>query len=91
MHKIKFLLIYLLLAAALISCTHLKEYSQSKSRLTAISQGNLKGLDKVEIVKKFGEPLATSKSEVSECWYYGRPREIWIWFEQDRVERWETR
>lgn len=83
--------ILILLSAFLIGCAHLSEYSQNRRRLSAISAGNLKGLDKIEIIKEFGQPLSVSKSELSESWYYAKPCEIWIWFEEGKVERWQAK
>lgn len=81
-----------ILSTFLIGCAHLAEYSQNRDRLAAISAGDLKGLGKVEVIKKFGRPSATTESEVSESWYYDRPREIWFWFDKDgKVERWEVK
>jgi len=74
----------------LTGCAHVKRHSQTRRRLSAISTGNLEGMSKVEIIKKFGQPRATSKSEISECWYYARPREMWIWFEEDVVDHREV-
>ena len=89
--KIAFGLLFLIFGF-LLGCSHLKEYSQTKRRLSAISTGNLKGMSKVDIVKKFGQPLATSKSGVSACWYYAKPCEMWVWFDKDdKVERWEAK
>ena len=82
---------YLLLSTSLIGCAHLEKYSPSKGGLSAVSVGDLKGLSKVDIVKKFGQPLATSKSDVSETWYYAQPSEFWIWFDKNKVERWEVK
>ncbi len=79
------------LSAFLISCAHLEKYSPGKGRFSAVSIGDLKGLSKVDIVKKFGQPLATSKSDVSEAWYYAQPSELWIWFDKNKVERWEVK
>ena len=86
----KFLIIFIFLAVALIGCANLKEYSQSKNTLLAIPEGTLKGMGKVDVIKRFGHPLATSKSDISECWYYAKPKAIWIWFEEDKVDHWEV-
>ena len=92
----KILVVYvvslLFLSSGFLSgCAQLRKHSQVRRRLSSISTGNLKGLSKVDIIKRFGQPLARSKSEVCESWYYGRPREIWIWFDKNnKVERWES-
>lgn len=78
------------LSVFLTGCAQVKRHSQTRRRLSAISAGNLEGMSKVEIVKKFGQPRAVSKSKISECWYYAQPREMWIWFEEDAVDRWEV-
>ena len=75
----------------LTGCAQVKRHSQTRKRLSAISAGNLEGMSRVEVIKKFGQPPATSRSEISECWYYAQPREMWIWFEEDEVESWEVK
>ncbi len=79
------------LLAFLTGCVHVKRHSQTRTRLSAISAGNLEGMSKVEVIKKFGQPPATSKSEISECWYYAQPSEMWIWFEKDVVDHGEVK
>ncbi len=79
-----------LIFAFLIGCAHVREYPQPRVASADVSVGDLTGMSKVDIVKKLGQPLATSQSEVSESWYYARPCEIWIWFDNNRVERWEV-
>ena len=74
----------------LSGCASLKERSQTKNRLLSVSEGTLKGMGKVDLIKRCGHPVAISKSGVSECWYYAEPKAIWIWFEGERVERWEV-
>lgn len=83
---IQLFIVYSLLVVGLCGCTTVKEYSQTRRRLSTISSGNLKGLSKVDVIKRMGHPLAISKSEVSECWYYAEPKPIWIWFKEDKVE-----
>lgn len=90
MCKTKLFIIFIFLAATLIGCANLKEYSQSRNVLSAISKDNLKGMGKIDVIKKLGQPVATSKSEVSECWYYAKPKAIWIWFEENKVDHWEV-
>ena len=82
---------YCLLFTSLVGCAHLEKYPPNKGGLSTVSVGDLKGLSKVDIVKKFGQPLATSKSDVSEAWYYAQPGELWIWFDKNKVERWEVK
>ena len=73
-------------------CAPLGRQAQERMQISSFSSGSLKGLNKVDIAKKFGQPLATSTSGVSECWYYAQPREIWIWFNKDnKVTRWEVK
>ena len=90
MNKIKFSIIFMLLAVTLTGCSGLKGRSQGRNMLSAISAGSLKGMDKVEVIKEFGQPVATSKSDASECWYYARPKSIWLWFKGNNVDHWEV-
>ena len=90
MRKINLFLIIILLTNTCLGCATLKEYSQGKKVLSAISTGDLKGMGKIDVIKNFGRPVATSKSEVSECWYYAQPKSIWVWFENDKVDHWEV-
>jgi len=79
-----------LIFGALAGCANLKTHSQRKNRLLTISKGDLKGMGKVDLIKTFGHPVATSKSGVSECWYYAKPKAIWIWFKKDKVDHWDV-
>ncbi|MCQ9208909.1 MAG: hypothetical protein NG712_05995 [Omnitrophica bacterium] len=83
-------LVLILLSAGLSGCVNLKAHSQRRNRLLATSESNLKGMGKVDLIKAFGHPLATSKSGVSECWHYAQPKAIWIWFKEDKVDHWEV-
>ena len=92
-----FLILVLLLAFSafqlsvfLSGCLSLRGSLQNGNILLAISTGNLKGMDKVDVIKQFGHPVATSKSEISECWYYARPRSVWLWFKSNKVDHWEV-
>lgn len=79
------------LLTSLTGCAQVKSYSPAKVRPGAIVKGKLKGLNKVEVIKKFGNPVTTSKSGISESWYYKEPRDVWIWFKDGKVTHWETK
>ncbi len=91
MIKKSFLLIPILISVTLVSCAHPRRHPESRKKSFAAPIANLKGMNKVDIIKQFGQPVATSTSEVSECWYYAQPGEVWIWFEGNKVVRWEVK
>ena len=82
-------IILLLVSAVLSGCAH-PLIIKRPAHIPA-DELNLEGWDKVAVIKQFGEPLATSESELSESWYYAKPYEIWIWFEDNKVKSWEVR
>ncbi|MBN2096873.1 MAG: hypothetical protein JW714_00175 [Candidatus Omnitrophica bacterium] len=94
MQAIKLLLIVVSASCVLVGCSTVRVQAQSKTlirnRLAVISSGELKGMSKVEVIEKIGEPLAISESQVSECWYYAQPQPIWIWFKDNQVDHWDV-
>jgi len=92
-----FLILVLLLAFSafqlsvfLSGCSSLRGSLENGNILLAISGGKLKGMDKVDVIKQFGRPVAISESEISECWYYAQSRSVWVWFENNKVDHWEV-
>ena len=81
---------FFLILNFLSGCVQVEERAQNMNMLSVISSGELKGMSKVEVIQEFGAPAATSKSELSECWYYAKPKAIWLWFENDQVDHWEV-
>lgn len=95
MHLLKSFLVTVLYSVivlvSLTGCVQVKSYSQAKAKQRIVAGGKLEGLDRVEVIKKFGTPVTTSKSGISESWYYKEPLETWIWFEDGKVTRWQTK
>ena len=88
------LIIYGILFMAVIGCEHLKRYSRAQRKHTAdsVSKLILEGMTKEQVIQELGQPLAISESEVAESWYYARPVQVWIWFDQaGMVGRWELK